>query len=115
MQQLELFESPLPDTPLGGMPRSVQAKYELARQPDTLAKVLAIIPDDAFVRWGHIRDSLDITLNLALTESLRILEAHGDIETQKQYFGSPAPWIDNYLGFEVLYRRTPNSKELTCN
>lgn len=105
--QIELFDPPPAQEfqSFGGMPRSVQMRYDLARRQDTLTKVLSLIPADTLVTWGHIRSSLDITLGLALTESLRLLEARGDIETQNRYFGSPSPIFDNYLGFEVLYRK----------
>lgn len=82
-------------------------RYELARHADTLSKILAIMPVDTFVTWGYIRDNLDITLNLALVESLRLLAARGDIETQNRYFGSSPPIFDGYLGYEVLYRKRP--------
>ena len=104
MIQIDLFEQPQPQRSAYGS-LSFQRLEALAKQPDTLEMVLAVIPASEFVPWRHIRQSLTIVLGAALTTSLRLLEQQGLIETQKHFFGSEAPWLGNYQGYETLYRR----------
>ncbi|WBS00256.1 hypothetical protein OU994_18210 [Pseudoduganella sp. SL102] len=108
MSQLELFAAMPATRRAGGMPRSVEAKWERARSLEVRQAFL----DVAMARPGEWIDGSDFYRTVAVPLDIGCCWGHamgamaraGMLDERPRYFGSDHPSKGNYKGYTHEYR-----------